>query len=78
MGAPGRPGTVAPDVAFALPDPVGVAVRPGHVVVGVMTYWGAADDPGRGPAVVEAYELRMTQVGGAAPGCRAHRHVPRR
>jgi polysaccharide pyruvyl transferase WcaK-like protein len=62
MGAPGRPGTVAPDVAFALPDPVGVAVRPGHVVVGVMTHWGAADDPGRGPAVVEAYELRMTQV----------------
>ena len=62
IGEVGRPGTVAPDVAFHLPDPVGVAVRPGHVVIGVMTYWGAADDPGRGPAVVEAYERRMTEV----------------
>ncbi|GAA4397010.1 polysaccharide pyruvyl transferase family protein [Fodinibacter luteus] len=62
MGAAGRPGTVAPDVAFALPDPVGVAVRPGHVVVGVMSYSGAADDPGRGPEVAEAYRARMTEV----------------
>lgn len=62
MGWVGLPGSVAPDVAFHLPDPGGIRVRPGHVVIGVMTYWGAADDPRRGPAVVEAYEGRMTEV----------------
>ena len=77
MGAPGRPGTVAPDVAFALPDPVGVAVRPGHVVVGVMTYWGPRTTragAGRRRGLRAAHDAG----GGAAPGCRAHRHVPRR
>ena len=62
MGGVGHPGTVVPDVAFHLPDPVGVGVRPGHVVIGVMSYSGAADDPGRGDAVVEAYLGRMTEV----------------
>ena len=62
MGSEGRPGDVVPDVAFHLPDPVGIAARPGHVAVGVMTYAGAADDPDRGDDVVEAYAGRMTEV----------------
>ncbi|HEX6918080.1 MAG TPA: polysaccharide pyruvyl transferase family protein, partial [Phycicoccus sp.] len=61
-GTTGRPGTVAPDVAFLLPDPVGVPVRPGHVAVGVMTFLGGADDPGRGEAVRDRYVERMTEA----------------
>lgn len=63
MGTAGRPGTVAPDVAFVLPGaPEGSRPRPGHVVVGVMVFEGGADDPGRGTAVVDAYVGRMTRV----------------
>ncbi|HET7762054.1 MAG TPA: polysaccharide pyruvyl transferase family protein [Phycicoccus sp.] len=62
MGTTGRPGTVAPDVAFLLPDPVGVPVRPGHVAVGVMTFLGGADDPGRGEEVLDRYVERMTEA----------------
>jgi polysaccharide pyruvyl transferase WcaK-like protein len=62
MGTTGRPGSVAPDVAFLLPDPVDVAARPGHVAVGVMTFPGGADDPARGAAVVDRYVERMTEA----------------
>jgi polysaccharide pyruvyl transferase WcaK-like protein len=62
MGSVGRPGTVAPDLAFDLPSPLEVAVRPGHVVVGVMTFPGGADDPQRGQDVIARYEHRMSDV----------------
>jgi polysaccharide pyruvyl transferase WcaK-like protein len=63
MGATGRPGTVAPDVAFLLPGATGGgSARDGHVVVGVMAFEGGADDPARGPAVVDTYVERMTRV----------------
>ena len=38
-GARGRPGSVAPDLAFALPEPdPGLPARAGHLVFGVMEY----------------------------------------
>jgi polysaccharide pyruvyl transferase WcaK-like protein len=56
--------SVTPDVAFALPVPERRATRPGHVVVGVMTYEGHPDDPGRGPHVVREYASRMADAVG--------------
>jgi len=44
MGVRGRLGKVFPDLAFALPTPQDRAERPGHVVIGVMAYDGAAPD----------------------------------
>jgi polysaccharide pyruvyl transferase WcaK-like protein len=52
---------VFPDLAFSLPVPT-AEVRPGHVVIGVMAYQGAPDDPGRGPDVLRAYVAHMTQL----------------
>lgn len=49
------PGPVFPDLAFSLPTPDAEAVVPGHVVIGVMTYEGAPDDPDRGPHRVAEY-----------------------
>jgi polysaccharide pyruvyl transferase WcaK-like protein len=62
MGGTGTPGTVCPDLAFSLPTPLGGPVTNGHVVIGVMTFLGGADDPGRGDAVREAYVYRMVQT----------------
>lgn len=60
-GASG-PVRVVPDLAFALPVPDGGPARPGHVVVGVMAYAGDPADPARGPGVVGAYTVRMTEA----------------
>lgn len=61
MGVTRAPGEVFPDLAFSLPVPT-ASVRPGHVVIGVMAYQGAPDDPGRGPAVLRAYVDHMAQL----------------
>ena len=55
-------GEVVPDVVFTLPAPSGVAVRPGRVVVGVITFAGAPDDPHRGEEVVGRYVRRLGDV----------------
>ena len=62
IGSAGVPGSVYPDLAFSLPAPAGIAVRPGHVVVGVMAFAGGTDDPVQGPAVVERYVDRMVEL----------------
>jgi polysaccharide pyruvyl transferase WcaK-like protein len=62
MGGVGTPGTVYPDLAFALPTPVAAAAQHGHVAIGVMTFLGGADDPARGIAVLDAYVDRMADV----------------
>lgn len=61
MGVTRAPGEVFPDLAFSLPVPT-APVRPGHVVIGVMAYQGAPDDPDRGPAVLRAYVDHMAQL----------------
>ena len=62
MGVKGRPGDAFPDLAFALPVPAAVEVRPGHVVIGVMRYEGAPEDPHRGPALTRTYVEHMSEV----------------
>ncbi len=55
---------VFPDLAFSLPCPaVGSApgTRPGHVAVGVMSFYGGPDDLRRGPVVRDDYVARMTE-----------------
>jgi polysaccharide pyruvyl transferase WcaK-like protein len=61
-GAFGSPGGVAPDVVFSLPGPQSVGVRPGHVVIGVMTYSGGAGNGTRGADAVQVYLARMTDL----------------
>ncbi|MEX0429541.1 glycosyltransferase [Nocardioides sp. DS6] len=56
---------VAADLVFGLPTPGTGPVRPGHVVVGVMAYYGGPDTPDRGPAVLARFEEAM------ATTCRA-------
>ena len=55
MGVRGRLGRSYPDLAFALRTPDERPERAGHVVIGVMVYYGAPDDPDRGPAVLRTY-----------------------
>ncbi|MEP9381740.1 glycosyltransferase [Nocardioides cheoyonin] len=50
---------VAADLVFGLPTPAAGPVRPGHVVVGVMAYYGGPDTPDRGPAVLARFEAAM-------------------
>jgi len=61
MGVSRAPGAVFPDLAFALPVPT-ASVRPGHVVIGVMAYQGAPEDPDRGPDVLRSYVEHMSQL----------------
>lgn len=62
MGVKGRPGDAFPDLAFALPVPVAAEVQPGHVVIGVMRYEGAPEDPDRGPGLALTYVEHMSEV----------------
>lgn len=57
-------GPVHPDLAFSLPAPAAPAVRPGHVVVGVMAYQGRPGSPEHGPGVVREYAGRMAELVG--------------
>ena len=61
MGVTRAPGEVFPDLAFSLPVPT-ASLRSGHVVIGVMAYQGAPDDPHRGPEVLRAYVDHMAQL----------------
>ena len=62
LGTAGSPATVAADVAFDLPRPAGAAVRPGHVVVGVMTYRGRTEEHRNGEEIVASYVRRLSDV----------------
>lgn len=55
-------GPVHPDLAFSLPAPMSPAVRPRHVVVGVMAYQGVPGSPEHGPGVVREYAARMAEL----------------
>jgi polysaccharide pyruvyl transferase WcaK-like protein len=59
MGVQGPLRPVYPDLAFSLPTPDGHATRAGHVAIGVMAYYGKADDPVRGAGVRRTYVERM-------------------
>jgi polysaccharide pyruvyl transferase WcaK-like protein len=63
---------VAPDVAFLHPAPTTADPEPGRVVMGVMAYYGHADDPVRGADVRRRYVAAMaeTVVRLADSGCR--------
>lgn len=60
MGVRTSAADVVPDLAFALPAPPVVDVRPGHLAVGVMTYYGRHDDPVRGAETRRTYIAAMT------------------
>ena len=64
IGVRGRLGPVRPDLAFSLPEPSVAAVRPGHVVVGVMVYEGEPHMSVRGPELVREYVDKMTTAVG--------------
>jgi polysaccharide pyruvyl transferase WcaK-like protein len=53
---------VAPDVAFVHPAPTAADPEPGRVVLGVMAYYGHADDPVRGADVRRRYAATMAEV----------------
>ena len=53
---------VAPDVAFVHPAPTEADPEPGRVVLGVMAYYGHADDPVRGADVRRRYVATMAEV----------------
>lgn len=57
-----REAPVVPDLTFALPTPAPVPVRPGHVVVGVMSYDGTSPDPADQAAVRERYREGITRL----------------
>jgi polysaccharide pyruvyl transferase WcaK-like protein len=59
MGVRNRLGPVYPDLAFSLPTPQPAPTSPGQVVVGVMAYYGRADDPVRGAGVRRHYVGEM-------------------
>lgn len=62
MGGPHGLGPVCPDLAFSLPTPPPRPTSPGHVVIGVMAYYGRADDPVRGAGVRRRYVAQMAEV----------------
>jgi polysaccharide pyruvyl transferase WcaK-like protein/glycosyltransferase involved in cell wall biosynthesis len=62
MGVRGAIGEAHTDLAFLLPAPEPRDPRPGHVVVGVMTYFGSPEDPASGPLVRDAYVERLTEL----------------
>jgi polysaccharide pyruvyl transferase WcaK-like protein len=53
---------VAPDVAFVHPAPTTADPEPGRVVMGVMAYYGHADDPVRGADVRRRYVATMAET----------------
>lgn len=56
--------SVRPDVAFGLPTPAPVEPSATPVVaIGVMSYYGASDDPVTGAAIHERYLSRLQQLG---------------
>ena len=57
-----KPAAVAPDLAFAHPTSTLAKPEPGCLVVGVMAYYGRADDPIRGAAVRRTYSARMADA----------------
>jgi polysaccharide pyruvyl transferase WcaK-like protein len=63
MGVNGA-GDVRPDIAFALPRPQSVPVRPGHIAIGVMAYYGSLDDPVSGAETWQRYVEAMAQFVG--------------
>lgn len=52
-------GEASHDLAFSLPAPICGDAHRGRVVVGIMRYEGAPDDPGRGPGRVRDYASTM-------------------
>jgi len=63
---------VAPDVAFLHPASTAADPEPGRVVLGVMAYYGHADDPVRGADVRRRYVATMAEAVArlADSGCR--------
>lgn len=57
-----RSALVAPDVAFIHPAPTQAEPQRGRVVVGVMAYYGHADDPVRGAGVRRRYVATMVDA----------------
>jgi polysaccharide pyruvyl transferase WcaK-like protein len=55
-------GEASHDLAFSLPAPTCGDAHRGRVVVGVMRYEGAPDDPGRGPERVRDYASTMVDL----------------
>lgn len=62
LGWPVVGGETSHDLAFSLPAPVAPAAPRGQVVVGVMRYEGAPDDPDRGPARVQHYVTTLVAL----------------
>jgi polysaccharide pyruvyl transferase WcaK-like protein len=62
MGSEGEPGTVVPDLAFALPAPTEVRARPAHVAIGVMTFLGDAGDRRSEGTSVDMYVGKLVEV----------------
>ncbi len=60
-GAP-EPNAVVPDLAFAHPAAQTGRPQPGHVVVGVMAYYGPGDDPVTGAPVRRRYVDSMVDA----------------
>jgi len=56
------PEAIAPDLAFAHPVSKLTEPEPGRLVVGVMAYYGPADDPVRGAAVRRRYVATMAEA----------------
>jgi len=56
------PEAIAPDLVFAHPVSKLTAPEPGRLVVGVMAYYGPADDPVRGAAVRRTYVATMAEA----------------
>jgi polysaccharide pyruvyl transferase WcaK-like protein len=53
---------VAPDVAFVHPAPTAADPEPGRVVMGVMAYYGHADDPVKGADVRRGYVATIAET----------------
>lgn len=58
----GNLAAIAPDLAFAHPAPTVSQPEPGHVVAGVMAYYGRKDDPKRGADVRRRYVATMARA----------------
>lgn len=59
---------VSPDLAFAHSASRDADPEPGHIVIGVLAYYGPSDDPVRGAAVRRHYVALMSDVVGRLVG----------
>jgi polysaccharide pyruvyl transferase WcaK-like protein len=59
---------MAPDLAFAHSASTHAVPEPGHIVIGVLAYYGPSDDPVQGAAVRRRYVELMSDVVGRLTG----------